>query len=179
MAYAPQDEAVITGTARWLADQGGLAVWLVGGPLLHTDWISSWSVTVGEPEPPEATPSRPRRRSSWVRRESRNRASSRSWLQPWLKQTGLVFTFGTPGSISAPLGPMVHPDVRWPTEQVIVEVDGHEHHSAAVYASDRRRDALLLLQGYTVIRFTNQHVQSDLSDVLHTIRAVLLMRRNP
>jgi hypothetical protein len=58
-AQLPPEEAVLTGTAQWFAVQDGMAVWLVGGPLPHTDWISSWSVTVGEPELPESVPITP------------------------------------------------------------------------------------------------------------------------
>jgi hypothetical protein len=179
VAQIPQDEVVLTGTARWFAEYGGFAVWLVGGPLVHTDWISSRSVAVGEPESPQSvaiTPAAPIQLGA----QGKPKPGIESLLGAALVQAGWAgHHIWNAGLNLGPLGPMVHPDIRWPKERLIVEVDGTEHHSAGVYATDRRRDTSLLLQGYTVIRFTNQHVQSDLSDVLHTIRAVLLMRRSP
>jgi hypothetical protein len=82
------------------------------------------------------------------------------------------------GLLLGSLGPEVFPDIRWPTERVIVEIDGPEHHSAVKYAADRRRDTTLTLNGYTIVRFTNDHVQADLQYVLHSIHAMLLKHRN-
>lgn len=46
-------------------------------------------------------------------------------------------------------------DFLWPTERLIVEVDGYAFHSSArSFMSDRRRDATLTAAGYRVVRVT-------------------------
>jgi hypothetical protein len=174
-----RDEEVLTGTARWLAEQGSLTVWLVGGPLRNVDWISSWSVSVGEPEVPPPAANAPAAPIQ-LGVQGKPKPGIESVLAQALAKTDWAgLHVWNAGLNLGALGPMVLPDIRWPDDRVIVEIDGPEHHSAAKYAADRRRDAMLLLNGYAIVRFTNEHVQSDLPYVLHTIRAVLLMRRNP
>jgi very-short-patch-repair endonuclease len=46
-------------------------------------------------------------------------------------------------------------DFLWPTDRLVVEVDGYAYHSsAAAFARDRRRDRELLAAGYRVVRLT-------------------------
>jgi very-short-patch-repair endonuclease len=69
-------------------------------------------------------------------------------------------------------------DLMWQTERVVVEIDGPEHRDRANYAADRRRDNLLLLDGFAVLRFTNEDVAHDPQWVLATIEQLLTMKRN-
>ena len=52
---------------------------------------------------------------------------------------------------------------------LIVEVDGGQHQDDVEY--DRRRDAWLQAQGYTVLRFWNNDVMQQTEIVLEAIRA--------
>jgi len=172
-------EQVLAGAARWLAEHATLAVWLVGEPLRAVDWINSWPVRTEAPAvvaPPATEPAAPIQLA--VRGRPRRGAETR--LAEALAATDWAGTHLWNGDLAlGALTPIVRPDVRWPDERVIVEIDGPEHCGAAKYAADRRRDALLLLHDHAVLRFTNDQVNTDLGYVVHTIRAVLLKRRTP
>ncbi|QAY79860.1 endonuclease domain-containing protein [Sphingosinicella sp. BN140058] len=56
-------------------------------------------------------------------------------------------------------------DFFCPAKALIIEVDGDTHDAAA----DRRRDGLLSTRGFTIIRFTNQDVMTNMDGVLITI----------
>jgi hypothetical protein len=175
------EEEVRAGAARWLAEQGGVAVWLVGEPLQHVDWISSCQLTASEPDgvSPAAVGAQ---LMAPIRLGARGKPKAgvetalaaalarTDWAGAHVWNSGLDF---------AAIGPLVLPDIRWPGERVIVEIDGAEHRTPEKYGADRRRDAMLLLNGYTVVRFTNEDVRSDLPSVLQTIHDVLLLRRQP
>jgi hypothetical protein len=174
-----QEEGVLAGASRWLAHQGDLTVWLVGTPLSTVDWLTSHSVTgallavVPQADTVQAAPiqlgpaGKPK---PGIESFLGHALAARNWAGSHTWNTSL--TLGA-------LGPIVQPDIQWTAERVVVEVDGPEHRSVAKYAADRRRDGMLLLKGYLVMRFTNEQVRSDLPYVLHTIRELLLMRRNP
>jgi very-short-patch-repair endonuclease len=56
-------------------------------------------------------------------------------------------------------------------ERLIVEVDGGQHAEQVAY--DRKRDAWLKQQGYTVLRFWNNEVLENAQGVLETIAGYL------
>jgi very-short-patch-repair endonuclease len=62
-------------------------------------------------------------------------------------------------------------------QQLIVELDGGQHAEQLEY--DRRRDAWLRGQGYTVLRFWNNEVMQQLEGVLEKIRLTLLAEPSP
>jgi very-short-patch-repair endonuclease len=67
-------------------------------------------------------------------------------------------------------------DFLWPTEKLIVEVDGYAFHaSASAFARDRRRDAALIASGYRVVRLTWHDIVSE-PEVTLTMLAQALMR---
>ncbi|MGC0365248.1 hypothetical protein ABH922_003232 [Rhodococcus sp. 27YEA15] len=76
-----------------------------------------------------------------------------------------------------PLHPPIRVDLLWADEKCVVELDGDDHRSAYKYAADRLRDNALHLDGYTVLRFTNQQVADDLDAVLRTVETFLSRRR--
>lgn len=76
-----------------------------------------------------------------------------------------------------PLTPPIRVDLMWPTERVVVELDGPDHRGMLKYADDRRRDNALTVGGYAVLRFTNDEVTDDLSRVLAMIEGLLVARR--
>ena len=75
------------------------------------------------------------------------------------------------------LMPTIRVDVVWPAERCVVEIDGPDHRGALKYAADRHRDNALMLQGFRVLRFTNEQVMDDMSSVLDVIEAMLTKLR--
>ena len=65
----------------------------------------------------------------------------------------------------------------WPEHRCAVELDGPDHRGALKYADDRRRDNTLVLDGYAVLRFTNDEVIDDVARVLATIERLLSDRK--
>lgn len=179
---AIHEQQVLGGVSRWLNEHSALAVWFVGNPLSSVDWINTYPlsmadrITIPVDQPSTADEAAPIRLAVEGQpkpgHESRLAAqlAAASWAGPHVWNRSLDL---------GALHPTVLPDIRWPDERLIVEVDGPEHRSSARYESDRRRDAALLLHDYAVLRFTNDQIDRDLSYVLHMIRDLLQKRRNP
>ena len=73
-------------------------------------------------------------------------------------------------------GVKVYPDVRFDKRRLIIEIDGREFHSKAhVFESDRRRQNLLVLDGWCVLRFTVRMIDDEPDVVIATVRAALAM----
>jgi len=62
-------------------------------------------------------------------------------------------------------------------QRLIIEIDGGQH--AEQLDDDRRRDAWLRRQGYTVLRFWNNEVMQQLDAVLEQIRGALTVSPSP
>jgi very-short-patch-repair endonuclease len=75
------------------------------------------------------------------------------------------------------LMPRIRVDLIWPTERCIVEIDGPDHRGAQKYAADRHRDNALALEGFRVLRFTNDQLADEMSSVLDVIKAMLFKLR--
>ncbi len=69
-------------------------------------------------------------------------------------------------------------DLMWFVERCVVEVDGPEHRGMARFDSDRRRDVLLQLDGFAVLRFTNRQIDHDVEAVVSKIEWFITARRN-
>ena len=69
-------------------------------------------------------------------------------------------------------------DLMWTEERLIVELDGPEHRSADKFVADRRRDRLLQIAGFAVLRFTNQEIDSDIGAAASQIERFLTLRRS-
>jgi very-short-patch-repair endonuclease len=54
--------------------------------------------------------------------------------------------------------------------RIVVELDGEPHDFIARQKSDQTRDAWFRSQGYTVLRFTNDQVLTNLAGVVESIR---------
>jgi very-short-patch-repair endonuclease/predicted transcriptional regulator of viral defense system len=69
----------------------------------------------------------------------------------------------------------VIPDLLWPDERLVVELDGYAfHRSRAAFEGDRRKTADLQAAGYAVLRFTWRQIHEDpewVVDRLRTARA--------
>jgi Protein of unknown function (DUF559)/Transcriptional regulator, AbiEi antitoxin len=68
-------------------------------------------------------------------------------------------------------------DFLWREQRLIVETDGWASHGTRqAFENDRRRDRLLLLAGYEVVRFTWRDVLDEPAEVGATIRRLLALR---
>ena len=73
-------------------------------------------------------------------------------------------------------GVKIHPDVLFVRERLVVEIDGREFHSKRpVFESDRRRQNLLVLDGWCILRFTVSMIDDEPEVVIATVRAALAM----
>jgi len=65
-------------------------------------------------------------------------------------------------------------DFAWPESRLIVELDGRAHHgTASAFEADRRRDQLLAIGGWRVIRATWRQIAEEPESLLATVRTLL------
>jgi very-short-patch-repair endonuclease len=166
------EEALIAG-AQWLADRGGMGVWLTG-QLVGADWLESVEISPsvqapGYDDPAEhpAIAGRPHPRSS-TEQALESALARHAWSvgRAW-NQTYQSHLLVNP----------VRLDLLWSAERCIVEVDGPEHCDPQNFEADRRRDVLLQLDGYAVLRFTNARIRYDVETVVSQIAQFIQARR--
>ena len=58
-------------------------------------------------------------------------------------------------------------------ERLVIELDGSQHGEADHRARDAVRDALLVAEGYVVLRFWNYEVSEDIDGVVESIQRAL------
>ena len=92
-----------------------------------------------------------RTRARTLRRE-RTQAERKMWdLLRDFRPRGASFRRETP------IGPYVA-DFAWLSARIVIEVDGDSHETDQGRRHDKRRDAFLAAEGFTVIRFDNDQV---------------------
>ena len=156
-ALSEHDERSLTAAAEWIAYHGA---WVVA--MVETSPRTSVSIPSGTPTEGVPRPDSPA--------ELALEAALRT--QPWARGRVWNRTYQ-----SGPLTPGYRLDLWWEAECCVVEIDGPEHRSAERYAADRRRDVQLQLEGQSVLRFTNDHVLADVSDVVSQIERLVRSRR--
>lgn len=182
---APAEHSLVAG-CEWLASRGGLGVWLTGAPLATVDWISCETAHLPEPvasiaralEPTPRTPNLPvvtypplagrPHPASMAERDLEEALAPLPWAvgRAW-NQTHQA----------RPLEPPVRLDLIWRAERCVVEIDGPEHRDPLRFEADRRRDALLQIEGYVVLRFTNDQIARDLALVVAQLEQLVTARR--
>lgn len=167
---------------EWLVNHGGIGVWLTAGVLPAVDRYPTWRLCapgfvvglsvgapvdaspvdypapLGRPHPASAaeqTLERCLARCDW--------ASGRVWNQLHASHS---------------LAPPIRVDLMWPDERCVVEIDGPDHRGSLKYAADRRRDNGLMLDGFAVLRFTNDEIGDDPQRVLAVIERLLVTKRH-
>jgi hypothetical protein len=82
-----------------------------------------------------------------------------------------------PPEVNAPLsldGTRIEADFLWRDAGLVVETDGRRYHgTAAAFERDRRRDQLLVLHGWRVIRCTWRQVTVSPFELTRTLRTLL------
>ena len=89
-------------------------------------------------------------------------ARGRAWNQTWAANS-------LPNPICV--------DLMWKEEKCVVEIDGTDHLNQAKFRADRRRDRILQLTGFTVLRFTNEDIHEDLEQVTWLLEQIVTSRR--
>jgi very-short-patch-repair endonuclease len=65
-------------------------------------------------------------------------------------------------------------DCCWRDRRIVIEVDGYAFHGGRSRANtDRDRDQLLAIAGWTVIRFTADQIRDDPDEVVRRLRLLL------
>lgn len=170
------------GTATaWLADNTGLGVWLVGAdavglerhPAVTPD-LPAYVARLAAPEYLE--PSHPDYPAVAGRPHPRSDAEQRleARLRPLDWARGRVWN---QVHQAHPLASPIRVDLMWPQLRCAVEIDGPDHRGMLKYADDRRRDNTLVLDGYAVLRFTNDEILDDSSSVLSVIERLVTSRQ--
>jgi very-short-patch-repair endonuclease len=71
-------------------------------------------------------------------------------------------------------GERLEVDFLWPEHRLVVEVDGHKFHGSRVaFERDRRRDRILMLRGYGVIRVTWAQIEAEADAAISAIERLL------
>ncbi|GAA4044560.1 endonuclease domain-containing protein [Nonomuraea soli] len=170
----PADERAFVSGAHWLARSGRFGVWLTGAELRepiegaevpvdppsrwHPDLPAScYPPVAGRPHP--GSPAELRLEQALARHPW---AAGREWNRTYQH---------------TPLHPPIHPDLMWRADRCVVEADGPDHRGPDKFARDRRRDVDLQLDGFAVLRFTNQDVLTDVASVVARIERFLRTRR--
>ncbi|MGW6658006.1 endonuclease domain-containing protein [Rhodococcus sp. NPDC055024] len=191
---APDDLSVerqraLSWACEWLNLHGDVVVWLTGTPIPDVDRFPVVTVPWESPDLPVdfdslATPYAVGEsiapRLSFPPVAGRPHPGSKAELTLETAMATAQWAVGrqwNPTYQPNPLRPPIRVDLLWADEKCIVEIDGDDHRSAYKYAADRLRDNTLHLDGFTVLRFTNQQVSDDLDAVLRTVETLLSSRR--
>lgn len=192
---SPGEEELFVAGCEWLAHAGGFGVWLTGAPLTTVDRVESVPVLLpypadwADPAPDGRGPHTP------------GGSSTESPDEPTIT---LPFVAGKPHPASRaeqaleaaladcdwavgrawnqtyqsdPLTPPIRVDLLWQAERCVVEIDGDDHRRPRKFRADRQRDVRLQLDGYAVLRFTDEDVLGDTQTVLRQIQRFILKRR--
>lgn len=179
------DQRAVAAAVEWLANHGRIGVWILDESLSQVDrfplvtlpapsYLAELAHAAGTSRQDGATVEfpvlagrpHPGSQAEHMLEEALARcewAQGRTWNQP--HQTHRLV-------------PPIRVDLMWPEASCVVEIDGPDHRGALKYADDRRRDNTLVLDGFAVLRFTNDQVTHDLPRVLDIIRALLTTKRH-
>ncbi|MGN9906038.1 DUF559 domain-containing protein [Phytohabitans sp. LJ34] len=166
---------VVVAAVEWLAGRGRLGVWLTGTESPNPERVGSvhllpvpHKTDVASTRAPLAVLGRPHPRSS-VEAALEAVLARQEWAY------GRIWNAAyQPTLVRSP----IRPDLLWPTERVVVELDGVEHCRPEQYDADRVRDVQLQLDGYAVLRFTNARVMHDVQAVAAQIEHLIRARRH-
>jgi hypothetical protein len=168
---------VIVAGSEWLADRGRLGVWFTGAGSPRAERVSTAHLV---PVPPETdVSSTPGASGAAVVGRPHPRSTVEAALEAVLARQewayGRIWNGAyQPALVRSP----IWPDLLWPAERVVVELDGLEHCRPDRYDADRVRDVRLQLDGYAVLRFTNARVKHDVHAVAAQIENLIRARRH-
>jgi len=188
---SPGEEELFVAGCEWLAYAGGFGVWLTGAPLRTVDRVESVPVLLPYPESWSGTGTGARRPdaaagasgepaitfptvSGKPHPASRAEQALEAALADCDWATGRAWNQTYQ---SNPLTPPIRVDLLWRAERCVVEIDGDDHRRPLKFRADRQRDVRLQLDGYAVLRFTDDQVLDDTHAVVRQIQRFILKRR--
>jgi Protein of unknown function (DUF559) len=171
----PAGTVVVAG-AQWLADRGRLGVWFTGAVSPGREQIATTRLS---PQPPVAGGLlRLTGPTTAVAGRPHPRSTVEAALEAVLARSAWAHGRVWNGTYQpSPARSPIRPDLWWPAERVVVELDGPEHCQPAQYDADRVRDVRLQLDGLAVLRFTNARVRHDVQAVAAQIENLIRIRR--
>jgi very-short-patch-repair endonuclease len=180
------DEQRLTTVCEWLANHGGFGVWLIGDTQSSNDRFPTATLQL---RPPLATPVRgvdhavpPPIEFPPLAGRPHPASLAEQTLERCLTQcewaTGRIWNQVHSRQVDGALATPMRVDLMWLDERCVVEIDGPDHRGGLKYADDRRRDNALVLDGFAVLRFTNEEIVDDPRRVLAVIEELLSARRN-
>ncbi|MGH3680089.1 MAG: endonuclease domain-containing protein [Natronosporangium sp.] len=190
----PTAEQATVAASEWLAHYGGFAVWLTGPELRTSDRVPRISVRLPEQvaslagvDPDGTGPAGPGFQTAPAPATlqvpalaGRPHPASKAEQALEAALANLTWATGRVWNQTFQADPLTNPirvDLLWPVEKCAIEIDGAEHRGVLHYEADRRRDVLLQLAGFTVLRFTNSQTLTDTGTVLSQIEQLLTTRR--
>lgn len=155
-------------------------------------------IAVFSTAPPEAPPfDRILPGARWLAAPAEPAAPPERWLTPWrgrphpLSAAELRLAATLAGDdelaplfefnavVEATWGAKYKVDLLWRAGRLVVEVDGFAVHGHRIaFAADRHRDYELSLNGYSVLRLTNDEIAEDVEKTLEKIRNLVILRRD-
>ncbi|WP_063794835.1 DUF559 domain-containing protein [Microbispora sp. ATCC PTA-5024] len=178
---SPAGEEVLVAASEWLAHHGGFGVWLAGAPLLAVDRVETIAMRLSPraaAPPVDLSDPRPTLRFPAVAGIPHPASRAEKALEAALRSCSWAAGRAwNQAHQSSPLTPAVRVDLMWRAERCVVEVDGPEHRKRLVFEADRQRDVRLQLDGFAVLRFTNDQIMTEMDTVLHQLERFLHRRR--
>jgi very-short-patch-repair endonuclease len=180
---SPAAQSALSGACEWLVAKGGFGIWLSGPSLASVDRIEviRWDVPahVREILRTAAGPQEPLPRDRLVYPPIAGRPRHNSAAERLLEQALLGQAWSRGRSWNQPYSrrPQYVVDLMWSDERCVVEIDGPDHRGSLKFARDRHRDVHLQLDGYAVLRFTNDRIIGELDQVLAEIKQYLQQQR--
>jgi very-short-patch-repair endonuclease len=177
---AESEQRRVAVACEWLTDHGGFGVWLTDDALAVVDRFSTFLMPFSahldesSDEDTESLPVIEYPALAGLPRSDVERTLARL-LDRCEWAVGREWNFEYEPHL---LAQRIRVDLMWQTERIVVEIDGPEHRLRNNYAADRRRDNGLLLDGFVVLRFTNEDVADDPGRVLATIESLLAKKRS-
>lgn len=169
---------VVVAGSEWLADRGRLGVWLTGAGSPGPDRIATTHIVAVPRETDVSSMPATSGDAATVVGRPHPRSTVEAALEAVL--AGQEWAYGRiwNGTYQPTLvRGAIRPDLLWPAERVVVELDGLEHCRPEQYDADRVRDVQLQLDGYAVLRFTNARVKHDVQAVAAQIEHLIRARR--
>lgn len=77
-------------------------------------------------------------------------------------------------------GRLLKPDCMWPEQRLLVELDGRDvHRTDQAFESDRRRDRVLLAEGWRSARVTWRQLRDEPEQIAADLRELLRAKTAP
>ncbi|MDI1462981.1 DUF559 domain-containing protein [Catellatospora sp. KI3] len=178
-------QRVLGAACEWLAAHGGFGVWLTGAPLPAAERIETVRFPLPEhvaevvaQTPAAPAPVAPAGAVTYPPVEGRPDPNSTAEKALEAALAKAAWAVGRIWNRRFEAYPHYIIDLQWRAERCAVEIDGPEHRGPRKFENDRRRDVLLQLDGFAVLRFTNNQVLTELDQVLSQLERYIRNKRN-